>query len=124
LVVDAELLLANGTAERDAALLMAERIEGSKRLTVAADKGYGTKEFVRNARHACDAARRAERPTTGGSAIDGRTTRQPGYKVSQVKRKKRIEEVFGWLKTVGMLRKTRHLGMHEVGWVFTFAAAL
>src|SRR5436190_4980004 len=123
LVVDAELLQANGTAERDAALLMAERIEGSQRVTVAADKGYDTKEFVREMRgmnvtpHVAQNDKRR-----GGSAIDGRTTRHAGYKVSQVKRK-RIEEVFGWLKTVGMLRKTRHRGVHKVGWVFTFAAA-
>src|SRR5436190_18187959 len=123
LVVDAELLQANGTAESDAALLMAERIEGSKRVTVAADKGYDTKEFVREIRgmnvtpHVAQNDKRR-----GGSAIDGRTTRHAGYKVSQVKRK-RIEEVFGWLKTVGMLRKTRHRGVHKVGWVFTFAAA-
>jgi IS5 family transposase len=58
----------------------------------------------------------------GGSAIDGRTIRHAGYQVSQRKRK-RIEEVFGWLKTVGMLRKTRHRGVFKVGWVFTFAAA-
>jgi DDE family transposase len=58
----------------------------------------------------------------GGSAIDGRTTRHAGYSVSQRKRK-RIEEVFGWLKTVGMLRKTRHRGVFKVGWVFTFTAA-
>jgi hypothetical protein len=57
----------------------------------------------------------------GGSAIDGRTTHHSGYKASQKKRK-RIEEVFGWLKTVGMLRKTRHRGLHKVRWVFTFAA--
>ena len=56
------------------------------------------------------------------SAIDGRTTRHAGYKVSQQKRK-RIEEVFGWLKTVASLRKTRHRGVFKVGWVFTFAAA-
>jgi transposase len=123
LVVDAELLQANGTAERDAALLMAERMEGSQRVTVAADKGYDTHEFVRELRgmkvtpHVAQNHKRR-----GGSAIDGRTTRHPGYKVSQVKRK-RIEEVFGWLKTVGMLRKTRHRGVHKVGWVFTFAAA-
>src|SRR5947209_6863714 len=123
LVVDAELLQANGTAERDAALLMAERIEGGKRVTVAADKGYDTKEFVQEIRgmnvtpHVAQNDKRR-----GGSAIDGRTTRHAGYKVSQVKRK-RIEEVFGWLKTVGMLRKTRHRGVHRVGWVFTFAAA-
>ena len=123
LVVDAELLQANGTAERDAALLMAERIEGGKRVTVAADKGYDAKEFVREIRgmnvtpHVAQNDKRR-----GGSALDGRTTRHAGYTVSQVKRK-RIEEVFGWLKTVGMLRKTRHRGVHKVGWVFTFAAA-
>jgi len=58
----------------------------------------------------------------GGSAIDGRTPRHTGYQVSQRKRK-RIEEVFGWLKTVGMSRKTRHRGIYKVAWVFTFAAA-
>jgi hypothetical protein len=58
----------------------------------------------------------------GGSAIDARTTRHDGYKVSQRKRK-RIEEVFGWIKTAGMLRKTRHRGIFKVGWVFTFTAA-
>jgi transposase len=123
LVVDAELLQANGTAERDAALLMAERIEGNQRVTVAADKGYDTKEFVREMRRmnvTPHVTQNDKRP--GGSSIDGRTTRHAGYKVSQVKRK-RIEEVFGWLKTVGMLRKTRHRGVHKVGWVFTFAAA-
>jgi len=58
----------------------------------------------------------------GGSAIDQRTSRHAGYQISQRKRK-RIEEVFGWLKTVGLLRKTRHRGVFKVGWVFTFAAA-
>ncbi|MDQ2926078.1 MAG: IS5 family transposase [Acidobacteriota bacterium] len=123
LVVDAELLQANGTAERDAALLMAERIEGSQRVTVAADKGYDTKELVREMRDMNVTPHVAQNDKRrGGSAIDGRTTRHAGYKISQVKRK-RIEEVFGWLKTVGMLRKTRHRGVHKVGWVFTFAAA-
>jgi transposase len=123
LVVEAELLQANGTAERDAALLMTARIEGSQRVTVAADKGYDTNNFVREMRGmnvTPHVAQNEKRP--GGSAIDQRTTRHPGYKVSQIKRK-RIEEVFGWLKTVGMLRKTRHRGVHKVGWVFTFAAA-
>jgi hypothetical protein len=64
-------------------------------------------------------AQNAKRP--GGSAIDGRSTHHAGYQVSQKKRK-RIEEVFGWLKTVGMLRKTRHRGLNKVRWVFTFAA--
>jgi hypothetical protein len=58
----------------------------------------------------------------GGSAIDRRTTRHAGYQLSQIKRK-RVAEVFGWLKTVAMLRKTRHRGVHKVGWVFTLAAA-
>jgi transposase len=123
LVVEAELLQANGTAERDAALLMTARIEGSQRVTVAADKGYDTNNFVREMRGmnvTPHVAQNEKRP--GGSAIDKRTTRHPGYKVSQIKRK-RIEEVVGWLKTVGMLRKTRHRGVHKVGWVFTFAAA-
>lgn len=123
LVGDAELLQANGTAERDAALLLAERIEGSRLVTVAADKGYDRQEFVREMRGMKITPHVAQNHNRkGGSAIDGRTTRQPGYKVSQVKRK-RIEEVFGWLKTVGMLPKTRHRGVHKVGWVFTFAAA-
>jgi transposase len=122
LVVDTELLLCSGTAERDAAMVMVERIEGSGRVTVGADKGYDTKDFVKEMRHmnatpqvACN----EKRP--GGSAIDGRTRRHAGYKVSQIKRK-RIEEVFGWLKTVALLRKTRHRGLFRVGWVFTFAA--
>jgi hypothetical protein len=74
LVVDAELLQANGTAERDAALLMAERIEGSKRVTVAADKAYDTKEFVREI-EAC-ASRRTSRRTTNDGAAAPSTGRQ------------------------------------------------
>src|SRR5437660_7664681 len=58
---------------------------------------------------------------SGGSAIDERTTRHDGYAISQKKRK-RIEESFGWLKTIALMRKVRHRGIHKVGWVFTFAA--
>lgn len=122
LVVDAELLICSGTAERDAARMMVGSLEGSQRVTVAADKGYDTKEFVQDLRDMSatpHVAQNQKRP--GGSAIDGRTTRHAGYKISQMKRK-RIEEVFGWLKTVGLLRKTRHRGLFRVGWVFTFAA--
>ena len=123
LVVDTELLLSNGTAERDAAMLMAERIEGAERVTLAADKGYDTKELVQEMRHMNVTPHVAQNTgRRGGSAIDGRTTRHAGYRISQQKRK-RIEEVFGWLKTVGALRKTRHRGLFKVGWVFTFAAA-
>ena len=123
LVVDTELLQCNGTAERDAAMLMAEQIEGADRVTLAGDKGYDTKDFVKEMRHlnvTPHVAQNERRP--GGSAIDSRTTRHAGYKISQ-QRRKRIEEVFGWLKTVGALRKTRHRGVFKVGWVFTFAAA-
>jgi IS5 family transposase len=122
-VVDTELVLCSGKAERDAALEMAGRIDGDQRVTVGADKGYDTRGFVQEMRdrnvtpHVSQNINRQ-----GGSAIDGRTTRHAGYQVSQRKRK-RIEEVFGWLKTVGMLRKTRHRGVFKVGWVFTFAAA-
>ncbi len=123
LVVDTELFQCNGTAERDAALVMTERIEGAQRVTVGADKGYDTHDFVeemRNLNATPHVSQNINRP--GGSAIDGRTTRHPGYEVSQIRRK-RIEEVFGWMKTVGTLRKTRHRGVRRVGWVFTFTAA-
>jgi len=123
LVVDTELMQPSGTAERDAAMLMAARIEGDGRVTVAADKAYDTKDFVavmRDLNVTPHVAQNEKRP--GGSSIDGRTTRHAGYQLSQRKRK-RIEEVFGWMKTVGMLRKTRHRGVFKVGWVFTFTAA-
>jgi transposase len=123
LVIDTELLQSNGTAERDAAMLMVERIEGVDRVTLAADKGYDTKDFVREMRHMNVTPHVSQNDRRrGGSAIDNRTTRHAGYKISQRKRK-RIEEVFGWLKTVGALRKTRHRGLFKVGWFFTFAAA-
>ncbi len=123
LVVDTELLQCNGTAERDAAMLMAERLDGANRVTLGADKGYDTKEFVKEMRGINVTPQVAQNSNrSGGSAIDERTTRHVGYQVSQQKRK-RIEEVFGWLKTVASLRKTRHRGVQKVGWVFTFAAA-
>jgi hypothetical protein len=65
-------------------------------------------------------AQNLERP--GGSAIDARTTQHVGYAISQRKRK-RIEECFGWLKTIALLRKVRHRGIFKVGWAFTFASA-
>jgi transposase len=123
LIVDAEVFQSNGTAERDAALLMLEQIPGSQRVTVGADKGYDTRDFVaecRNLRVTPQVAQNERR--AGGSAIDRRTTQQSGYRLSQVKRK-RIEECFGWLKTVALMRKVRHRGVFKVGWVFTFAAA-
>jgi transposase len=123
LILSTEVLEANGTAERDAALSMLDQIPGSKRITVAADKGYDTRDFVKQCRNlnvTPQVAQNDKRP--GGSAIDARTTRHAGYALSQKKRK-RIEESFGWLKTVALLRKVRHRGIFKVGWVFTFAAA-
>src|SRR5947199_5771727 len=123
LIVNTELFEANGTAERDAALIMLEQIPGIQRVTVAADKGYDTKEFVaecRNMKVTPHVAQNNNRP--GGSAIDARTARHAGYRISQIKRK-RIEESFGWLKTIALMRKVRHRGIFKVGWVFTFAAA-
>jgi transposase len=123
LIITTELFQANGTAERDAALVMLERLPGDKRVTVGADKAYDTKDFVaecRNIKVTPHVAQNVKR--SGGSAIDERTTRHGGYAISQKKRK-RIEESFGWLKTIALMRKVRHRGVHKVGWVFTFAAA-
>jgi transposase len=123
LIVNTELFQANGTAERDAALIMLEQIPGRQRVTVGADKGYDTKDFIaecRNLNVTPQVAQNLKR--NGGSAVDGRTTRHDGYAISQRKRK-RIEECFGWLKTIALMRKVRHRGIQKVGWVFTFAAA-
>jgi transposase len=123
LIITTELFQANGTAERDAALVMLERLPGDKRVTVGADKAYDTKDFVaecRNIKVTPHVAQNVKR--SGGSAIDERTTRHVGYAISQKKRK-RIEESFGWLKTIALMRKVRHRGIHKVGWVFTFVAA-
>jgi transposase len=123
LIVNSEVLQSNGTAERDAALLMMEQVPGGQPVTLGADKGYDTRDFVaecRNMKVTPHLAQNTKR--SGGSAIDGRTTRHSGYEVSQKKRK-RIEECFGWLKTIALMRKVRHRGLEKVGWVFTFAAA-
>jgi transposase len=123
LIITTELFQANGTAERDAALVMLEKLPGDERVTVGADKAYDTKDFVaecRNMKVTPHVSQNVKR--SGGSAIDERTTRHNGYTISQKKRK-RIEESFGWLKTIALMRKVRHRGIHKVGWVFTFAAA-
>jgi transposase len=123
LIVDAEVFQANGTAERDAALVMLEKLPGMQAVTVGGDKGFDTRDFVkecRNLRVTPHVAQNHERP--GGSAIDGRITRYAGYAISQKKRK-RIEECFGWLKTIALMRKVRHRGVCKVDWIFTFACA-
>ena len=123
LIVNAELLEANGRAERDAALMMLEQLSGDGQITVGGDKGFDVTEFVEECRHmniTPHVAQNQKRP--GGSAIDARTTRHAGYAVSQKKRK-RIEECFGWLKDIALLRKLKHRGLSKVGWIFSFAAA-
>jgi len=122
-IITTEVFPATGTAERHAAMLMLEQIPGVHRVTVGADKAYDTRDFVsecRNMKVTPHVAQNTKR--SGGSAIDGRTARHEGYAVSQKKRK-RIEECFGWLKTIALMRKVRHRGIEKVGWVFTFAAA-
>jgi hypothetical protein len=112
--VDAEVFQANGMAERDAALVMLEKLPGPQPVTVGGDKGFDTHGFAdecRNLRVTLHVAQNYARP--GGSAIDGRTTRHSGYALSQKKRK-RIEECFGWVKTIALMRKVRHRGVCKV----------
>ena len=124
LAVQTQLTQATGTAEREAAVAMiaAQAPEGD--VTLGADKAYDTQD--------CVADLRAEKVTPhvaqntarrGGSAIDGRTTRHLGYAISQ-RLRKRVEEIFGWMKTVALVRKTRFRGRARVGWMFTWAAAI
>jgi transposase len=124
LVVDTRLTQATGTAERDAALEMAARIPGgTRRVTLGGDKNYDTRDFVAKLREAAVTPHVAQNQhQRRSSAIDQRTTQHPGYEISQRKRK-RVEEIFGWIKTIGGLRKTKHRGRARVGWMFTFAAA-
>jgi transposase len=124
LIVDTAVTAATGTAERDAAIVMLGELPlTTRRITVGADKLYDTREWVAAVRRmgitphvAASVDRR------GGSAIDGRTVRHAGYALSQRKRKL-VEQAFGWMKTVGLFRKLRHRGGRLVDWMFTFGAA-
>ncbi len=129
LVVAAQLTQASGTAEREAALALIERHRpGRRRITLAADKAYDVTAFVAALRArrvtphiAIDGhVRKSGKPRK--TAIDKRTTRHPGYALSQ-RLRKRIEEPYGWVKTIAVLRKTRHRGVARVGWMFTLAMA-
>ena len=119
LVVNTRLTQATGRAEREAALAMVATLPGLGRVTLGADKAYDAQAFVRELRDHYVTPHVAQKPAT---AIDRRTSRHLGYALSQWRRK-RVEEAFGWLKTVALLRKTRHRGLARVGWMFTFAAA-
>jgi transposase len=122
LIVDTRLTPATGTAEREAAIEMVGELPAAGRITLGGDKGYDTADFVAEMRKLGVTPHVAQNTKGRRSAIDERTTRHPGYAVSQRVRK-RIEECFGWIKTVGGLRKTRHRGTDLVGWQFTLTAA-
>ena len=122
LAVGGCVIPASGYAERAAALELLGALERGGRVTLGADKGYDTRDFVAAARLLGVTPHVAQNTTRRASALDGRTTRHAGYAVSQ-RRRKRVEEIFGWLKTVGLMRKTRHRGTRRVDWMFTFALA-
>ena len=123
LVVDAQVTQATGTAEREAAIDMAGALSGTHRVTLGADKNYDTRDCVDDLRCANVTPHVAQNTSNRSSAIDGRTTRHSGYATSQVFRK-RIEECFGWAKTIGGLRKSRFVGREKLDFQFvlTFAA--
>ena len=123
LVVRAKVTQATGKAEREAAVDLVDALGGSRRLTLGADKNYDTQGFVEEMRARNVTPHVAQNDTNRSSAIDERTTRHEGYRVSQTKRK-RVEECFGWLKTIGGLRKSPFVGREKLDFqlVLTFAA--
>ena len=125
LIVHTDVRSPSGYAEREAAVAMVRRLPRRRgRRTLGADKGYDTPDFIAGVRalgftpHVSPNRHRCRRRST----VDGRTTRHPGYEISQRKRKL-VEEGFGWHKCVGMLRKLRHRGREKVAWIFTFTSA-
>jgi transposase len=124
LVVCTDVRSPSGTAERDAALEMLTTLESTaRRRTLAADKGYDTQDFVAGVRALGITPHVAQHISSRHpSAIDGRTTRHDGYTISQ-RIRKRVEEGFGWDKTVALLDKLRHRGLEKVAWIFTFTSA-
>jgi transposase len=119
LVVNARVTQATGTCEREAATEMLAESVDRVRATVGADKGYDCKQFVKDCRSREITPHVAQKQR---SAVDGRTTRHPGYTVS-LRVRKRVEEVFAWVKTIACVRKVRYRGVAKVSWIFTFAAA-
>jgi Transposase domain (DUF772)/Transposase DDE domain len=122
LIVKTVVTPADGYGERDAALTMVTAMPGRHRITLAGDKGYDIHDFVAALRTLHVTPHIAQHTTHRRSAIDRRTTRHAGYATSQQKRKL-VEQGFGWMKTIGGLRKLRHRGGRLVEWVFTLTAA-
>jgi transposase len=124
-IIDTAVTAATGTAEREAAIVMLGELPlTTRRVTVSGDKNYDTREWVAATRamHVTPHVAQFTATAHRHSAIDQRTTRHAGYRVSQRKRKL-IEQAFGWMKTVGLLRRLRHRGGHLVDWIFSFTAA-
>ena len=122
LILDVLVNQATGTAEREAALVMLDRRQlPRKRVTLAADKGYDTRDFVEQLRQRQVTPHIARNTSRRRSAIDGRTTRHPGYALSQRVRK-RVEECFGWMKTTGGGLKLRYIGVERNQLWATFTA--
>lgn len=120
LIIDAEVGTAHGKAEREIGLKMLERNKGkNRRITVGADKGYDTKDFIVDCRKLQVTPHVAAKQN---SSLDGRTLNQPGYKVS-IRKRKIIEQCFGWMKDIGLMRKVRHRGKKRVQEMFLFSAA-
>ena len=122
LVVDVRLTQATGTAEREAGKEMISGKAKWHRVTLGGDRAYDTRGFVADMRDLNVTPHVAQNDNHRRSAIDDRTRRHAGYEISQRKRK-RIEEVFGWIKTIALQRKTRFRGPERVGWMFTLAAS-
>jgi len=122
LLVKTMVTQADGTAERDAALLLASKIPGVKRVALGGDKNYDTQDFVTTARGMRITPHVAQNTTRRSSAIDGRTTRHAGYQISQQKRK-RVEQSFGWMKMIGLLKKVKLRGLRNLSWWFTLVGA-
>jgi transposase len=121
LAINGRLTVATSRSEREAAEEMVRDVPGTRRITLGGDKAYDVFAFVDTLRD-MNVSPHIAAKNAAYSMIDGRTTRHPGYELSQKKRK-RVEEIFGWLKTVGLLRKTRHRGRARVGWMFMFTLA-
>jgi len=121
LAINGRLTVASSRSEREAAEEMVRDIPGTRRITLGGDKAYDVCQFVDTLRDLTVSPHIAGKNATY-SMIDGRTTRHAGYDLSQKKRK-RVEEIFGWLKTIGLMRKTRHRGRARVGWMFMFTLA-
>ena len=122
LAVGARVTPATGTAEWETAAALLSAHGGAARRTLGADKAFDTRPFVQACR-ALDVTPHLAQNTSRRSAIDARTTRHEGYARSQ-RARKRVEEIYGWVKTVGALRKTRHRGTPRVNWVFIFTTAI